>query len=257
MEHLFLQTALECAEIAAQISLASFRKSFSINRKIGNYPVTAVDLNIEKTIRTIIQKNYPDHAIIGEEFGNTSKSSKYTWVIDPIDGTAAYTMGKPTYTTLIALLEKQVPLLGVIDQPFMRERYIGIKNEGAWHNAQILHSSECENLADARLSATTPYMFISDYEQKVLNLVQKQVKVKSFGGDAYSYALLASGNIDIILEADLKFYDVASLIPIIEQSGGVITDWHGNNLAQNFKGQCLATANSILHEKILNLIKKV
>ena len=253
-DELFL-AAIEFADIASTISKDKFRSKLEINTKNGNYPVTAVDLAIEEKIRAMIKKNYSEHGVIGEEFSDFGKDKEYVWVIDPIDGTAAFTVGKPTYSTLIALLKNGEPIIGVIDQPILEERFIAAKDFGAWLNGHKIHTSSCDTFAMARLNATTPYMFKTEYEKAVFAAVQKQVKVTSFGGDSYAYGLLASGHIDVIIEADLKYYDVASIIPIIEESGGVITDWQGKPITMNFSGQCLATANAQLHKLVLKTIQ--
>lgn len=247
-------SAIEFIEIASKISKKYFRKNFDVNVKDGNYPVTAVDLKIEQEIRTIIKKHYESHGVIGEEFPSYGENNEYVWVIDPIDGTVAFTTGKPTFSTLIALLKDGQPILGIIDQAILNERFIGVQGHGAWLNGQKLQTSNCSTFRMARLNATTPYMFKTEYEKNAFAKLQKEVRVTSFGGDSYAYGLLASGHIDIIMEADLKYYDVASVIPIIEESGGVITDWQGNAINKDFKGQCLVTANKTLHKLVLEII---
>lgn len=250
----FFQAANDFADIAAKISKSNFRKNFDIKIKEGNYPVTAIDLEIEQQLRNSIKQRYDLHGVIGEEFPSYGENNEYVWVLDPIDGTVAFTTGKPTYSTLLALLKNQAPMLGIIDQPILQERFIGLSGHGTWLNGKKLKTSDCSTFKMARLNATTPYMFITEYEKNAFAKLQKKVRVTSFGGDSYAYGLLASGHIDIIMEADLKYYDVASVIPIIEESGGVITDWQGNAINKDFKGQCLVTANKILHKLVLDII---
>lgn len=253
----FFIFAVELADIAANISSKNFRQQFEINSKEGNYPVTAIDLEIEAKIRNLIKHNYPDHGVIGEEFANSGVDKEYVWVIDPIDGTVAYTTGKATYSTLIALLKDGEPVMGIIDQPIMKERFIGVKEYGAWLNGNRLKTSNCNDLATARLNATTPNMFKTEYEKAAFSALQNMVRVTSFGGDSYAYGLLAAGHIDIIIESDLKYYDVASVIPIIEESGGVITNWDGELICLgNFTGRCLVSANKELHKLVLDIINK-
>lgn len=253
-DELFLAT-IELADLAAEISRRQFRCNIDIETKEGAYPVTFVDREIEECLRQRIKKNYPDHGIIGEEFANHDLGKKYIWVIDPIDGTAAYVTGKPTFTTLIALLEDGNPIIGVIDQAILNDRFIGVADHGAWFNGGKLTSSKCNDLHLARLNVTTPYMFKTEVEKKAFARMSQKIKLISFGGDSYAYGLLAAGHIDIIMEADLGYYDVASLIPIINASGGIITDWQGNKITQqNFKGQCLASSNSQLHKSALEVI---
>ncbi|AUR52664.1 inositol monophosphatase family protein [Aquella oligotrophica] len=242
------------ADEAGKISKKYFRNKIEIETKSGEYPVTIADREVELHLRSLICTNYPDHRIIGEEFANHDGNSEYTWVIDPIDGTVGFSTGKPTYTTLIALLKKDSPMYGIIDQPINQERFSGKTGEKAYLNRQIISTAEQSVLNNARLNATTPYMFTTDYEQSKFELLRKQVRVTSFGGDAYAFGLLAAGHIDIIMEADLQYYDIAALIPIITAAGGIISDWQGKTLTKDFNGQCLACANLQLQQQVLNLI---
>jgi len=247
--------AVKMAGIAAQISQHYFRQAITINTKAGNSPVTLADCEIERTLREWLHNHYPEHGIIGEEFANKQSNSEYTWVIDPIDGTVAFTTGKPVFSTLIALLKNNQPIIGIIDQAVIAERFSGVSGESACLNGQVIKSSSQTELSHARLNATTPYMFTTEAENEAFARLKDQVKLTAWGGDAYAYGLLAAGHIDIIMEAQLQYYDVAALIPIIQMSGGVITDWQGNDLlSNNFKGQCLASANPKLHEVVLKII---
>jgi len=242
------------ADEAGKISTKYFRNQIDIETKSGEYPVTIADREVELHLRSLILTHYPEHRIIGEEFANQDGSSEYTWVIDPIDGTVAFSTGKPTYTTLIALLENDLPRYGIIDQPVSSERFSGKAGEKAYLNEKVISTAEQAIINKARLNATTPYMFTMDYERTKFELLRKQVRVTSFGGDAYAFGLLAAGHIDIIMEADLQYYDIAALMPIISAAGGLITDWQGNPLTKDFNGQCLACANHELQQQVLNLI---
>lgn len=249
-----LEFANYLADEAALISRKYFRQSLSIECKANHTPVTIADREIELRLRELITIHYPTHGIIGEEFANTlvPLSHEWCWVLDPIDGTVAFTTGKPTFTTLIALLHWQQPVLSVIDQAISRERFCA--HERAYLNQQLLSTSPISNLAAARLNATTPYMFKTSYEQAVFEQVRRQVKVCAFGGDAYAFGLLAAGQLELIVEADLEYYDVAALIPLIKASGGLISDWQGNPLRPDFNGQCLACANLELQQQIVALV---
>jgi inositol-phosphate phosphatase / L-galactose 1-phosphate phosphatase / histidinol-phosphatase len=288
-----LQFAMQLTDAAADISRRYFRQNIVIDTKSGNFPVTRADLEIESKLRQMIKDKFPRHSIIGEEYANLiGDRDEYSWVIDPIDGTVAFTTGKPTFTTLIALTKNNLPILGVIDQPIIHERFIGITGLAAYqYNASAIstsdslisaskvvdlesragitpisgidtpngcseiRSSTIRDLSRARLNATTPYMFTPDEMGKFTRL-KNQVKVCAWGGDAYAYAMLASGYIDIIMESQLEYYDVAALIPIITASGGIITTWAGEQITPNFKGQCLASSNLELHNQVLEIIKK-
>ena len=156
---------------------------------------------------------------------------------------------------MIALLENDIPTLSVIDQAISKERWIGQQGTASTLNGQAVQTSKIAELSFARMNCTTPYMFISPEEKTAFERLRKAVRLTSFSGDAYAYGLLASGHIDVILEADLKYYDVAALIPIIEGAGGIITDWQGQKITPQFHGQCLATGNAELHAQALQVIK--
>lgn len=254
MDKNLLDTACNLADIAGNIARSYFRKKIDISLKSSKSAVTEADLQIEKSLRNYLKTTYPDHNVLGEEYGSTENNSEYLWVIDPIDGTTAFICGKPTFCTLISLLYKNEPILGIIDQPIIRERWIGEINKKT-----IFNDVECEvSSKDSdflRLNCTTPLMFANE-RQKVFESVQDQMKISSYGGDGYAYGLLASGYIDIILEADLKFHDVVALIPIIKGIGGKITDWSGNEINnRSFDGTVLASINTLIHQKILNIIQ--
>ncbi|MDD3267211.1 MAG: histidinol phosphate phosphatase [Burkholderiales bacterium] len=254
MEKEFIEFVNYLADEAKKISQKYFRNSIIINSKENSTPVTIADMEIESRLRELIAINYPTHAIIGEEFENKSSlNSEYCWVLDPIDGTVAFSTGKPTFTNLIALIKNDKPILSVISQPISNERFIAYDFTASLNNTPI-KTSDTRLLKDVRLNATTPYMFVTEHEKNTFDTVRKSVKLTSFSGDAYAYGLLAAGYIDVIMEADLQYYDVAALIPLIEGSGGVITDWQGMPLTRSFNGQCLASANEELHEQILKLI---
>ena len=242
------------ADEAAIISRKYFRQPLIIDNKSNATPVTIADKEIELRIRQLIQEHYPTHGIIGEEFDSIKGSCEFSWVIDPIDGTVAFSCGKPSFTTLIALLQNGEPIYSLVDQSISEERFCGSGKLGARLNNQPIHTSQTRQLAGVRLNATTPYMFRTEAEQALFAKLKAQVKLASFGGDAYAFALLAAGHIDVIMEADLQYYDVAALIPLIEGAGGIISDWQGKTLTPNFNGQCLASANAELHQQVLRLI---
>lgn len=253
----FFLAGVQLADLAAVISKKYFREPLKIYEKEHDYPVTVADREIEQCLRNWIRENYPTHGVIGEEFANENHISEYTWVIDPIDGTISFATGKPLFTTLIALLKDNEPVLGIIDQPILDDRFIGVKGQGAWLNGNKLKTKTSQRLADARLNATTPYMFKTADKRAKFEKLRNEVRITSWGGDAYAYGLLAAGQIDVVMESDLEYYDVAALKVIIEESGGVFTNWAGKPITyQNFAGECLASANKSLHSECLKIINK-
>ncbi|KAJ1388609.1 Inositol monophosphatase-like [Sesbania bispinosa] len=197
----------------------------------GTSPVTIADQSAEEFMVSIISENFPSHAIYGEEYGwrCKEKSAEYVWVLDPIDGTKSFITGKPLFGTLIALLQNGRPILGIIDQPVLRERWIGVAGKRTTLNGQEVSTRICTNLSQAYLYTTSPHLFSGDAEEAFFR-VRSKVKTPLYGCDCYAYALLASGFVDLVVESGLKPYDFLALIPVIEGAGGVITDWKGLQL---------------------------
>lgn len=246
--------AEQLADAAATAIKPYFRSDLNVADK-GGYlfdPVTAADKAAERAMRELIVARYPDHGILGEEEDEVVSSSDLTWVLDPIDGTRAFITGLPLWGTLIALNDGQRPVLGVMDQPFTGERYIGGPS-GAWRNGTPLKTRPCENLGAARLMCTTPDMFDTIVRRNAFEAVAKQARLVRFGGDCYAYCMLASGFVDAIVEANLQPYDVQALIPIIEAAGGVVTSWNGKSA--QYGGTVVACGDRQLHAQLVGLLR--
>lgn len=217
------------------------------NKNVGGTfdPVTAADREAERAIRTLIEQAFPDHGISGEELAEKDGAGRYVWSLDPIDGTRAFICGLPSWTTLIALLEEGVPVVGLIDVPTLNERYLG------YAGAPGLQASDCRRLADARLSTTDPYLF-AGAEAEGFERLRRTVRVTRYGLDAYAYALLGAGSIDLVAENGLKPHDYNALIPVVRAAGGVIGNWRGED---DFSGgQVLAAATPALFEEAVRLL---
>ncbi|KAL1554304.1 Bifunctional phosphatase IMPL2, chloroplastic [Salvia divinorum] len=227
----FAHVGNQLADAAGAVIRRYFRKSFDILDKPDLSPVTIADQAAEESMVKIIQENFPSHAIYGEENGWMCKEdfADFVWVLDPIDGTKSFITGKPVFGTLISLLHKGEPILGIIDQPILKERWIGITGRRTVLNGQEISTRYCEQLSKAYMYTTSPHLFTGDAEVAFAR-VRSKVKVPLYGCDCYAYALLASGFVDLVIESGLKPYDFLSLIPVIEGAGGVITDWEGHQL---------------------------
>ncbi|KAL2537584.1 myo-inositol monophosphatase like 2 [Forsythia ovata] len=227
----FADVGNKLADASGDVIRKYFRKSFDIIDKEDLSPVTIADQAAEESMVKIIEENFPSHAIYGEENGWRWKENvaDYVWVLDPIDGTKSFITGKPLFGTLIALLHKGKPILGLIDQPVLRERWIGIIGRRTTLNGQEVSTRSCPQLSKAYLYTTSPHLFSGEAEV-AFTRVRSKVKVPLYGCDCYAYALLASGYVDLVIESGLKPYDFLSLIPVIEGAGGVITDWEGHQL---------------------------
>lgn len=239
----FAAVSNKIADAAGEVIRKYFRKSFDILDKEDLSPVTIADQAAEESMVKIIQENFPSHAIYGEEKGwrCQEETAEYVWVLDPIDGTKSFITGKPVFGTLIALLYKGKPILGVIDQPVLRERWIGLSGRRTTLNGQEISTRNCSSLSKAYMYTTSPHLFEGDAEIAFAR-VRSKVKVPLYGCDCYAYALLASGFVDLVIESGLKPYDFLSLVPVIEGAGGIITDWKGQQF--NWEASAGSTATS-------------
>ena len=245
--------ANQLADCSRDVIGRYFRQHLDIDAKGDETPVTVGDRETERALRNLIGEHFPDHGIYGEEFGEENADSRFTWVLDPIDGTRSFITGTPTFGTLISLLEDGVPVLGVIDMPAMDERWIGGGGEGAFLNGAECSVSRCEQIAGCRLVSTSPDMF-SESQMTGFRRVLSKTSFYRYGGDCYNYALLASGFVDLVIEADLQPYDFCALVPVVESAGGVITDWQGQSLNMQSAGHVLASSSQSLHQQALELL---
>ncbi|KAM7470803.1 hypothetical protein LguiA_008986 [Lonicera macranthoides] len=243
----FADVANKLADAAGEVIRKYFRKSFDILDKEDLSPVTIADQAAEESMIALILENLPTHAIYGEENGWRCKEkfADYVWVLDPIDGTKSFITGKPLFGTLIALLHKGKPILGIIDQPVLRERWIGITGKRTTLNGEEVSTRNCSKLSQAYLYTTSPHLFSGEAEVAFAR-VRSKVKVPLYGCDCYAYALLASGYVDLVIESGLKPYDFLSLILVIEGAGGVITDWKGNQLNWEASSDTPVTSFNVL-----------
>jgi myo-inositol-1(or 4)-monophosphatase len=248
------------ADTAAKVTLPHFRSGLTVDNKRGTFkfdPVTAADRDAEAAIRKLIGEAYPTHGIYGEEHGRETGSSDNYWVIDPIDGTRSFISGVPLWGTLIALNDGKKPVIGLMDQPYIGERFIGQPGRSeliSRHGRTMLKTSQCTNLEDALLGNTDPGMFTKDNERAAFRKISKQVKLRRFGGDCYFYALLAAGTLDLVVESSLQPYDIQAMIPIIENAGGIVTSWTGDD--PQMGGNVVAAATKELHAAALAILSR-
>lgn len=251
--------ANELADAAGAVILKYWRQKVAVeskddpDRPVAESPVTIADREAERVMRDMIGARYPAHAILGEELGEKgdAKTAEWAWVLDPIDGTKSFITGKPLFGTLIALLHEGAPALGVIDQCVLKERWVGTARGTTLNGAPVRTDAACTRLGDAMVYATTPEMFAPGFETSAWAALRNRVKRALYGCDCYAYALLASGHVELVCEADLMPYDYLAVVPVILGAGGVATDWRGqaltlpNHAASN--GRVLCAANRTLH----------
>jgi len=251
----------EACDAAAHETLPRFRTNTTIDNKLtsGFDPVTEADRAAEAAIRELIEAVFPDHDIVGEEYGGTSKGSQFQWIIDPIDGTRAFISGIPVWGTLIGLYSDGIPVAGVLDQPFTRERFLalpdGEETKSSLNHADNeplkLQTRDTKDITNATLMTTSPGL-LEDTKDRSYFQLENAVKLFRYGCDCYAYAMLASGQVDLVVESGLNVYDIAALIPIVEGAGGVVTDWQGGSAARG--GQVLAAANTTIHHAAMALL---
>lgn len=242
------------ADRAAEAILPHFRTPVAVINKAqtGYDPVTEADRAAEATIRELIADVRPDDAIVGEEFGADWERSERVWIIDPIDGTRSFLAGLPSWGVLIALYEAGRPVLGLMDQPFVGERFWADGKRAWWRrgpDTRLLRTRPCAALADAVLGATNPGMFKEPDEREAFDALAAAARNVRFGTECYGYALLSMGTMDLVAEADLKVYDIAPFMALVEQAGGRVTSWDGGDASRG--GRVLASGDPRLHDLAL------
>ncbi len=244
------------ADKAGEIIQKYFRQPFDVEHKEDHSPVTIADKEVEKALRDMIKSTRPQDGILGEEFGTKESQNGLTWVIDPIDGTKSFMIGRPTFGTLIALCEGNVPKLGIIDQPILKERWVGVTGAQTTLNGNPVKTRPCKDFQNARIGSTTPMMFdkLTDFGQ-AYEIFENPPRM-AWGGDCYMYGLIASGHMDIAFEQNLSPYDFAALIPVIKGAGGHISDWRGDELTLNSVGKVIAVGDPNLWPAVERIILK-
>ncbi len=262
------------ADQSAIIAKKYFRLANGEEAKSDDSPVTKADREIELMIRQKINNIFPNHGIIGEEYENINEKAQFVWVIDPIDGTSSFIIGRPIFGTLISLTYNKKPILGIINQPITNERWFAADGFGAWFtNKNIAYDNQIffdnkiwqkiktrnvTNLNDAVMCSSSPHFF-EGVNKNILQHLSKLTKYQKiggivYGGDCYSFACLAMGLVDIIIEPGLKCYDYAATQPIIAEAGGFVTDWQGKDLDLKSNIAVLACANKNLLDQVIKEI---
>ena len=229
-----------------------FRADCGAERKPDSTPVTLADRAAEEAMRRILKAEAGRDAVHGEEFGAAPGSTGRTWVLDPIDGTAGFLAGRPIFGTLIALVIEGWPVLGVIDQAVLGERWVGATGQPTTLNGKPARTRACRTLADATLATTGPHYFDDHDGAHFMGLAAKtDHKRMVMGGDCYNYAMLASGHLDLVCEAGLKLHDYAALVPVVEGAGGLMCDWNGDPLHAASSGHVLALGDPARLEDVV------
>jgi myo-inositol-1(or 4)-monophosphatase len=246
----------QLATASGETIVPFFRTSLVVdNKKRDTFdPVTAADRAAETAMRTLIRQNFPDHGIIGEEYGAERADAEFVWVLDPIDGTKSFISGMPTWGTLIGLMRFGEPVFGMMHQPFIRERFSG-DGGGALYRGpggkRDLHVRSCATLSEALLATTSPRL-MNVIDRAAFGRVEEAVKLSRYGGDCYAYCMLASGQNDLVIETELKPHDIVALIPIVTGAGGIITTW--DNRPPQAGGRIVAAGDKRVHQAALDML---
>ncbi|HET9902186.1 MAG TPA: histidinol-phosphatase [Xanthobacteraceae bacterium] len=247
----------ELATRSGEALLPFFRTSLGIdNKSVGGFdPVTAADHAAETAMRALIRRTFPDHGIVGEEFGSERADAEYVWVLDPIDGTKSFISGMPAWGTLIGLMHHGRPVFGLMHQPFIRERFSGDGAAATYRGpagARQLRTRPCESLAEAILYTTSP-LLMNAADRADFARIEQMARLSRYGGDCYAYCMLAAGHIDLVVETELNPYDIVPLIPIIEGAGGLVTTWEGTPADSG--GRIVAAGDPRVHAEALSLLR--
>jgi myo-inositol-1(or 4)-monophosphatase len=245
------------ATSSGETILPFFRTSLLVDNKSANQdfdPVTEADRAAEAVMRRLIKANFPQHGIVGEEFGSEREDAEYVWVLDPIDGTKSFIAGFPIWGTLIALLHKGTPVFGMMHQPYIGERFYGDNGSANYagpSGERRLNVRRCASLKEATSYTTSP-LLMNAADRAAFAKVEGAVRLTRYGGDCYSYCMLAAGHLDLVVETELKPYDIAALIPIVTGAGGVVTNWDGKPAQAG--GRIVAAGDPRVHEAALKLL---
>ena len=246
----FVALAAAMADAVRPLVLEPFADPVAFQRKTDNSPVTAADRAAEATMRRMIETAWPEHGILGEEYGATRGEASHLWVLDPIDGTKSFVTGKPLFGTLIALTRDGEPIVGIIDMPALNERWIGAADRPTTHNGTAVSARACASLAEAWIYATSPQMFDGG-DFAAFERLRRRCYAAVWGADLYAYGLLARGRVDLVCEASLQAYDFCAVVPVVAGAGGIITDWNGRPLHVRSEGRVLAAGDLRAHEAAL------
>ncbi len=249
----FFKLAHELADAAAEITLKYFRSDLSVEDKQDDSPVTRADRETEAALRDLISKAFPSHGIIGEEYGPEQTDADFVWVLDPIDGTVSFINGVPLFTTIVGVLHENTPLLGVLDQPILKDRWAGGAGFATRYNGETATVRRCPSLNDASVYITAPDFFEPE-ELTAVNALAEAAKLRRYGGtDCYHYGMVASGWTDVACEK-LSVYEFGAMAPIIESAGGIMTDWQGNVLTGTEGRQVIASGDAGVHAQAIRVL---
>jgi inositol-phosphate phosphatase/L-galactose 1-phosphate phosphatase/histidinol-phosphatase len=250
-----LEFAERLADAARPVSMKYFRRPLDVELKADASPVTLADREVEEKLRRLIEARFPDHGIVGEEHGSSRAEAEYVWVIDPIDGTKSFITGRPLFGTLIALVRQGRPVVGVIDQPALGERWTGALGHPTRMNGAPVRTRPCDRLAEVTIMTSSPHYYVGDDFER-LERLRLGSRFILYGTECLAYGLLASGHVDVVIEAGMDPFDYLAAVPVVEGAGGRISDWQGRPLGLGSGDKVLAAGDAAIHEAALECLMR-
>ena len=249
-----MNAALEISAAAAAVPMQYFRSAIAVEDKPDETPVTIADRETETNIRRAIEARFPGHAIFGEEFGKSGENADYTWIIDPIDGTRSFICGFPLFGMLLGVLHSDEPVAGVIRMPALGEVFSGFRSGGAMKDGAPISCRKDIRIKDARIVINEANRMMLSEPLRLRKLMSVG-QIRRFFNDCYPFALLAMGQIDVVIDSDLQPYDYLPVVPVVEAAGGMMTNWRGEKLGLDSDGSIVAAATPELHREIMNRLR--
>ncbi len=251
-----LKFAMNFADISKNILQKNYFRNFNVEEKKDGSLVTNIDKEIEEKFRLYLKKKFPEHGVIGEEFGYEKENNEYVWILDPLDGTHSFIAGKPLFGTLICCMKNNKPIIGLIDIPILNQRWFGGEKLGVKLNNKKCKKFQFRKKFNQTIMASTSLLMFDKKNLSAITDIYKKVKFPIFGTDCYAYGLLLSGKIDIIIEANMKPWDYMAQVALVKEVGGKMTDWNGEKLGINSDGKIIASNSINHHKKIVGFLKK-
>ena len=243
------------ADAAAIVQRQWFRAEITVETKPDESPVTIADREAERSMRELIEASFPAHGILGEEFGEQNPDAEFVWVLDPIDGTKSFICGRPQFGTLIGLLHRGQPQIGMIDQSILGERWVGSQDQPTTFNGNRIRTRACASLDQAVLACSSRRMFPIGPVRDVFDSLEARARLSQFNTDCYGYGLLAAGFVDLVVEQDLQSYDYLPILPVLEGSGAIVSDWQGQPVGTSAGGRIVAAGDARVHAEALALLR--
>ena len=251
----FAAFAHRLADAAAVAQRRWFRADITVETKPDESPVTIADREAERSMRDLIEASFPSHGILGEEFGERDRDAEFVWVLDPIDGTKSFICGRPQFGTLIGLLRRGRPQIGIIDQSILGERWVGIEDQPTTFNGLRVRTRACASLDQAVLACSSRRMFPAGPVRDVFDTLEARTRLSQFNTDCYGYGLLAAGFVDLVVEQDLQPYDYLPILPVLMGAGAIVSDWQGQPVGTSGGGRIVAAGDARIHAEALALLQ--